>query len=158
MVNQQPQMILDDILKIFHNKESRINNQSKGTLSYQSICHEPINLMVLVKQFPYKFEVPQIENFKGKEYPRDHLRQFKYSYYLISNDDVLMIRKFSMTLKGHDLDWYNNFPQHSIYPFEQLESLFLDHFSINIIKISYIIDLTRISQHDNEFINDYVIR
>lgn len=125
-------------------------------LSYQSICNEPINFMVLIKQFPYKFKVPQIAQLKGKEYQRENLRKFKYSCYLISNYDVLILSTFPMNLAGQVLDRYNNFPQHKIYFFEKLASLFLYHFSINIRKTSYIMELTRTSQHDNDSINNYV--
>lgn len=114
--------------------------------------------MVTIKQFSYKFEVPQIAKFKGKEYPRDHLRKFKYSCYLISNNDVLMLSTFLMNLAGQALDWYNNLSRHSIYSFEQLASLFLEHFSINIRKGSTITDLTGIFQYYDESINDYVVR
>lgn len=52
---------------------------------------EPIYPSVPKKEIPYKFKILKIESFKGKEYPREHLRKFKYSSYLISNDDALML-------------------------------------------------------------------
>lgn len=58
--------------------ESSINNQMKSKLSYQSIINELINPMVHIKQLPYKFEVPHMDKFKGREDLREHLRQFKY--------------------------------------------------------------------------------
>lgn len=110
METQKPQTNHDDILNRLQYMESRIKNQSKNNLSYQSIFNEPINPMILIKRFLYKFKIPQIMKFKGNEYPREHLRQFKYSCYIIRNDDVIMLRKFLIILMGQALDWCNNFP------------------------------------------------
>ena len=125
--------------------ELKVNEQGKTKLSYTTIGNEPIHPSVPTKSFPYKFEIPKIDKFKGKEDPREHLRQFKYSCYIISNDDVLMLHTFPMTLAGQALDWYNNLLQHSIYSFEQLAYRFLDHFAINIRKRSSIMDLSKLS-------------
>lgn len=50
-----------------------------------------------------------------------------------------------MTLAGQALDWYKNLPQHSIYSFEQLANIFLDHFAINMRKRASITYLRRMS-------------
>lgn len=90
--------------------ELQVNEHGKENLSYTSICNESIHPNVPAKTFPYKFEVPKIDKFKEKEDPKEHLHQFKYSCYIISNDDVLMLRTFPMKLVGQALDWYNNLP------------------------------------------------
>lgn len=69
---------------------------SYRTLPY--VMSEPIHTSVLTKTFPYKFEVPKIDKFKGKEDPQEHLLQFKYSCYIISNDDVFMLHTFPIIL------------------------------------------------------------
>lgn len=71
-----------------------INSQRKIKISYYSIFNEPINPMVPIKQFSYKFEVTHMEKFKGKEDLREHLGKVKYSCYIIKNDDVLMLKHF----------------------------------------------------------------
>lgn len=97
-----------------------------------------------------------MDNFKGKEDPREHLQHLKYSCYIIANDDILMLRIFPMNLEIQSLYWYNNFPQHSIFIFEQLANQFLDHFGINIRKRDSITYLSKLSQFDDEAISDYV--
>lgn len=80
--------------------ELKVSNHNKAKLSYTSICNYPINLSLQMKIFPYKFKIPKIDKFKGKEDPRENLWQFKYSYYIILSDDVVKARNFSMMLVG----------------------------------------------------------
>lgn len=96
-----------------------------------------------------------MDKFKGKEDPREHLRYFKYSCYIIANDEIIMLRIFHMNLVGQALDLYNNLLQHSIFSFEQLANQFLDHFGINIIKRDSIMDLSKLSQFDDKSISSY---
>ena len=71
---------------------------------YEPICREPTHPNVPKKDIPYKFEIPKIEPFKGKEDPKEHLRKFKYFNYLITNDDALILRMFPKTLVGQAMD------------------------------------------------------
>lgn len=72
MGTQKSKKIPDNIFKRLQGIESRIKNQSKSNLCYQLIVNKPINPLVLIKLFFYKFEVPQIAKFKGKELTRAH--------------------------------------------------------------------------------------
>jgi len=74
MKSQPPPTISDDILKRLNDMEQKIINQNSSKISYNNIINEPINPMVLVKQFSFRFKIPRIEKFKGKEDPREHLR------------------------------------------------------------------------------------
>lgn len=85
-------------MKRLNDMELKVNEHKKCKLSYTIICNEPIHPSVLIKNLPYKFEIPKIDKVKGKEYPREHIRQFKYSCYIISNDDILMLHTFPMML------------------------------------------------------------
>lgn len=78
--------------------EQKCNDQGKSKLSYGSIFIEPIHPSIPIKDFPYKFEVLKMHIFIGKEDPKQHLRKFNYSCYIIANDDVLMLRNFPMML------------------------------------------------------------
>jgi len=51
----------------------KFNNEGKSKFPYNTICNEPINLMVPIKMYPYKFVVPTMGNYKGKEFPSEHL-------------------------------------------------------------------------------------
>jgi len=122
----------DDVTKLLKEIEEVLLKQKKESLLYEIICSEPIHPSVPKKDIPYKFEIPKIEPFKGKEDPKEHLIKFKYSSYLIANDDSLMLCIFPMTLVGQAMDWYNNLPEYSIKSYSQLENLFLQYFRINI--------------------------
>lgn len=108
----------DDILNRLHEMEKNLNNQGKSRVSYGSICNKPIHPSIPIKDFPYKFEVPKMDKFKGKEDPQEHLHQFKYYCNIIASDDILMLRIFTMILPGQALDWYNNLVQYNIFSFE----------------------------------------
>lgn len=56
----------DDILKRLNEMENKLNNQGKSKVSYGSIYNESIHPSILIKDFPYKFEVFQMDKFKGK--------------------------------------------------------------------------------------------
>ena len=77
---QQPLSINDDILKRLQEIELKIIHQGKFKLTYNIICNEPIHPSMPSKVFPYKFEIPKIENYKGKKNHRENIRLFKYSY------------------------------------------------------------------------------
>ena len=63
-----------------------------------------------------------------------------------------------MTIGGQPMNWYNALPQHSLYQFEQLVNLFIEHFSINIKKRDSINNIMKLSLFDQESIYDYVAR
>lgn len=125
-------------------------------LTYDNICNEPIHPSVPKKKLPYNFEIPKIIPFTGDKDPKEHLRWFKFSNYLIYNYEDLMLHLFPMTLVAQALEWYNNLPRHSIYSFSQLANLFLQHFRIYIKEESSIMDLVELKQSQNESIIDFI--
>lgn len=88
----------DGLYIILKEVEKMLSMQDKHKMYYEVICNEPIHPNVPNKDIPYKFEIPKIEPFKGNEYRKEHLRKFKYSSYFISNDNILMLWIFPMTL------------------------------------------------------------
>ena len=111
-----PKMVKEDheVIKYLNEIEEVLLKQKKESLLYETIYSEPIHPSVPKKDIPYKFEIPKIEPFRGKEDPKEHLRKFKYSNYLIANDDALMLQIFPMMLAGQAMDWYNNLLEYSI--------------------------------------------
>lgn len=77
---------------------------------------------------------------------------------MIANDNALLLRIFFMTLGGQAMNWYNDLPQYSLYLFNQLSNFFLEDFLINIKKRSYVTDLMKMSQFDQESISNYMAR
>lgn len=100
--NPQPPTFNDEILKRLNEIELKVNEHEKSKLSYTTI---------------YKFKILKVNKFRGKEDPRENIKQFKYSCYVINNDDVLILHNFPMTFARQASNWYNNLPQHSIYSF-----------------------------------------
>ena len=83
-----------------------LRQQNKHKISYETICNEPIHPSVPKIDIPFKFEILKIESFKGKDDPKEHLRCFKYSSYVIFNNDALVLH-ISITLARQAMDWYN---------------------------------------------------
>lgn len=84
------------------------------------------------------------------------MRRFKYSSYLITDDDALMLHVFPMMLTRQAMDWYNNLLEHSIKSYSQLVNLFLQYFGINVKDKTSFTDLTRLQQFLDESINDFI--
>jgi len=81
----------DEVTKHLKEIEDKLHKHKKESLLYEIICSEPIHPSVPKKDILYKFEILRIEPFRGKEDPKEHLRKFKYSSYLIVNDDALIL-------------------------------------------------------------------
>lgn len=54
--------------------EKELHLQGKQKVSDKIICNEPIHPYVPKKEISFKFEIPKIEPFKGKEDLKEHLR------------------------------------------------------------------------------------
>ena len=104
----------NEVTKCLKEREEVLLKLKKKSLLYETICSEPIHPSVSKKDKAYNFEIPKIEPFRGKEDPKEHLRKFKYSSYLIANDDALMLCIFPMILASQAMDWYNNLLEYSI--------------------------------------------
>lgn len=79
-----------------------------------------------MRQYPRTFEMPKTDKIKIKEDPKEHLRHFKYACYQIANGDALLLRTFSMTLRGQEMNQYNSLPQYSLFTFNTLANLFIE--------------------------------
>lgn len=92
-------------MKMLQELHARSNNLGLFKIYYGEIHNEPISQWVSMIPYPPKFEVPNIDKFKSKKDPKEHLRYFKYSWYWISNDDALiLLRIFSITLGGQEMN------------------------------------------------------
>lgn len=145
-------------MKRLQELEQKANNQGLSKVSCGDICNEPINPCVPMRSYPKRFKMPRICNFKSKEDPKENLRHFKHACYMIVNDNALLLRTFSMNLKGQAMNWYNALAQHSLYSFEQLANTFIENFSINTKRRASIIDLMKLSQFNQDSILNYVAR
>jgi len=52
----------------------KVSEHGKAKLLYILIFNEPIHPSVPKKTFPYNFDIPKINNFKGNKDPKGHLR------------------------------------------------------------------------------------
>lgn len=146
------------IMRRLKELEAKENNMGLSKVSYGEICDEPINPCIPMSTYPEKFDMPKIDKFKSKEDLKEHLKHFKHACYFIGNDNVILLNFFPMNLKGKPMNDYNSLLQHSLYSFEQLANLFLEHFSINIKKRASITDFMKMARFDQESIFDYVAR
>ncbi|KAH9299908.1 hypothetical protein KI387_044604 [Taxus chinensis] len=150
-----------DVVQLLFKKIADLEASTKGahpSYSFEEVCNEPIHPLVAFKPYPPQWELPKFSKFHSREDPQQHLRAFKHAYYLIVQDQELMLRTFPMSLAGPALDWYNNIPQHSLFSFSQLAQMFVENFSINITHKISITDLYNIRQFDDESIADFVTR
>lgn len=80
---------------------------------------------------PITWNSLNIERYDGTSDPNEHLGTFTTQVNLYSNDDVVMCKVFSTSLKGSMLTWYKPLPPWSIDSFSTLAQCFGVQYATN---------------------------
>lgn len=67
---------------------------------------------------------PTLEKYDGLTDPDDHLRIFVNAMAFYTDNDLIMCKAFSLSLKGETLAWYNTLPPNLVDCFAIVEDLF----------------------------------
>ena len=129
---------------------------SMDTLVQQT--ESPFTAEVLHFPLPFKFKIPQIEEFDGAKDPVDHLNTYNNQMELHGYQDPVRCRAFAIMLKGPALAWFNRLPPSSITSFRELSIAFVSHFigARTYRKPSY--HLLTIKHSSQESLRSYVQR
>lgn len=79
------------IMRQLQNLEIKANNEGLSKVSYGEICNDPIKSCMPMRVYPKIFEMLKINKFKIKEDPKENLRHFKYTCYMIANDNAIFL-------------------------------------------------------------------
>ncbi|XP_050141143.1 uncharacterized protein LOC126617138 [Malus sylvestris] len=105
---------------------------------------------------PRGFIMPHFILYKGDEDPDRHLKYYHNTMILYRNDDVLMCKIFTTTLKSEAQDWFHTLPSQSIQSFNELSFVFTNEYLSNCsIKMTsdYLFSIVK---DPRETIRDYV--
>ena len=80
----------------------------KSSFSLDSICPNPFDKSVDMKDFPRKVEIPQYDKYDGSGDPNDHVCHFYTMSFEFHHEDSYFIRLFPRSLKGQVMEWFTN--------------------------------------------------
>ena len=102
--------------------------------------------------------MPQMELYDGTTDPCDHLERYRTLMMIQGANDPLMCLFFPTTLQKSAWAWYSSLVPESIVSFEQLEKMFVAHFSTSIRQPRHSDTLYSIVQGEKESLKDFVAR
>ncbi|XP_017434642.1 uncharacterized protein LOC108341476 [Vigna angularis] len=74
---------------------------------------------------------PMLERYDGSADPDNHLRNFIDAMAFYTDNDPVICRAFSLSLKDEALEWYHTLPQNSVDCFATVEALFRKQYAAN---------------------------
>ena len=97
-----------------------------------------------------------MELYDGTTDPCDHLERYHTLMMIQGANDPLMCLSFPTTLQKFAWAWYSGLAPESIVSFEQLEEMFVAHFSTSIRQPRHSDTLFSIVQGEKESLKDFV--
>ena len=94
--------------------------------------HPPFVRRITQESIPVWFKMPQMELYDGTMDLYDHLERYRTLMMIQGAIDPLMCLSFPTTLQKSAWAWYSGLAPESIVSFEQLEEMFVAHFSTSI--------------------------
>ena len=94
--------------------------------------HPPFVRRITQEPIPSRFKTPQMELYDGSTDPCDHLERYRTLMMIQGASDALMCLSFPTTLQKSAWAWYSGLAPESVASFEQLEGMFVAHFSTSI--------------------------
>lgn len=112
-------------------KQLKQISTTKSYFSLDSVCPNPFDKSVDMKDFPRKIEIPQYDKYDGNGEPNDHVHQFYAMSFEFHHEDSYLMRLFPRSLKGQQMEWFTNTnPLVNMFP--ELIQRFVQHFAYNL--------------------------
>ncbi|XP_047158822.1 uncharacterized protein LOC124829371 [Vigna umbellata] len=113
-----------------HPNQSGGRGGRKGPTSLRLTNLLPFTEAIMQAHMPEK-PPPTLERYDGSAYPDNHLRNFIDDMAFYTDNDPVICRAFSLSLKDEALEWYHTLPQNSVDCFATVEALFRKQYAIN---------------------------
>lgn len=123
--------------------------QPKSSFSLDSICPNPFDKSVSMKDFPKRVEFPQYDKYDGSGDPHGHVHQFYTMSFEFHQDDSYLMRLFPRSLKGQAMEWFTNITP-PVKTFRELVHRFVQHFAYNLSRSVTMLDLCNLKQNQGE--------
>ncbi|XP_014506292.1 uncharacterized protein LOC106766044 [Vigna radiata var. radiata] len=101
---------------------------------------------------------PMLEKYDGSADPDNHLRVFTNTMAFYTDNDQVVCRAFSLSLKDEALEWYNTLPPNSVDCFATVETLFRRQYSSNRKREITPVELVNTKQEKGETLMAFMKR
>ncbi|XP_017418642.1 uncharacterized protein LOC108329115 [Vigna angularis] len=102
----------------------------KGPTSVRLTNLLPFTEAIMQAHMPEK-PPPMLERYDGSTDPDNHFRNFVDAMAFYTDNDPVICRAFSLSLKDEALEWYHTLPQNSVDCFATVEALFRKQYAAN---------------------------
>jgi len=144
---------MEEMRKQLENLTQQISDLKTGTNAknyyLEDIAPYSFAKSLIMKPFPYRFEVPKFDKYKGKGDPRYHIREFNATCLEVAHDETYLMRLFPRSLGSQAMEWFSRLPL-GIKTFDELVNKFITHFSYNIEHEVSMLDLCNTKQKSGE--------
>ncbi|XP_012827901.1 PREDICTED: uncharacterized protein LOC105949160 [Erythranthe guttata] len=117
----------------------------------------PFTTQILDDELPGSFR-PVMYEYLGTTYPNEHLCRFNNTSDLHRFSEGVKCRVFTTTLAGPAQAWFSQLRPSSIGSFDQLASVFLDHFASSKKQKRSTLTLFTVKQREGEHLRSFVKR
>ncbi|KAK0584484.1 hypothetical protein LWI29_013992 [Acer saccharum] len=109
-------------------------------------------------QFPDRFRMPTIEQYKENRDPKEHVRRFRNIMAQYSSNDGLLCLTFPQTFGDLASRWFGRLPPGTISSFSNLSKAFIRQFMGSVQRRKSLAHLSNLKQEHNESIKKYLAR
>ncbi|KAK0607826.1 hypothetical protein LWI29_021169 [Acer saccharum] len=109
-------------------------------------------------QFPDRFRMPTIEQYKENRDPKEHVRRFRNIMAQYSSNDGLLCLTFPQTFGDLASRWFGRLPPGTISSFSNLSKAFIRQFMGSVQRRKSLAHLSNLKQEYNESIKKYLAR
>lgn len=99
---------------------------------------------------------PVLEKYDGSTDLDDHFKIFVNAMAFYLDNDPIMCKPFSLSLKGEALEWYNTFPPNTVYCFATVEDLFGKQYASNRVQEFTRAELVNTKQEKEETLKAFM--
>ncbi|XP_047163972.1 uncharacterized protein LOC124833515 [Vigna umbellata] len=101
---------------------------------------------------------PALERYSGSDDPDNHLRNFIDAMAFYTDNDPVICRAFSLSLKDEALEWFHTLPRNSVDCLATIESLFRKQYAANKKPAMTVAELVNTKQEKDETLKAFMQR
>ncbi|KAK0573726.1 hypothetical protein LWI29_012532 [Acer saccharum] len=148
----------DLILQELSRKVSAMARRYGHNVSSDDESDSPFIETIARTQFPDRFRMPTIEQYKENRDPKEHVRRFRNIMAQYSSNDGLLCLTFPQTFGDLASRWFGRLPPRTISSFSNLSKAFIRQFMGSVQRRKSLAHLSNLKQERNESIKKYLAR
>ncbi|XP_021767709.1 uncharacterized protein LOC110732102 [Chenopodium quinoa] len=90
--------------------------------------------------------------------PKNHISAFENHMALYTMPDSVWCKAFSSTLEGLAAEWHGTIPKSSVYSYNQLKRMFMEHFITLVDRTKMTAELMSLFQGKDEPLREFITR